>query len=117
MPTRLTGLTQTRYDLVQYQLPGMLHGSGQERAGGHLMTASPELRGDVTDVDGKIVKFYATDDVGHTTISSYTMSVTVLPSHTYYTDPDSPAYEGGLPSYITWMSDGQGIVPKPGIRC
>jgi len=64
---------------------------------------------DVTDVDGKIVKFHATDDAGHTTISSYMMSVTVLPSHTYWDTPESPAYEGGLPSYITWMSDGQGI--------
>lgn len=64
---------------------------------------------DVTDVDGKIVKFYASDDGGHTTISSYMMSATVLPSDIYYVDVATLPFEGGLPSYITWMSDGQGL--------
>jgi FlaG/FlaF family flagellin (archaellin) len=60
-------------------------------------------------VDGKIVKFYASDDAGHTTISSYMMSVTVLPSDTTIVPIETLPFEGGLPSYITWMSDGQGI--------
>ncbi len=64
---------------------------------------------DVTAVDGKIVKFHATDDAGHTTVSSYMMSVTVLPSNTVEITNPYPPSEGGLPSYITWMSDGQGI--------
>ncbi len=64
---------------------------------------------DVTAVDGKIVKFYATDDAGHTTVSSYMMSVTVLPSDTTIVPIETLPFEGGLPSYITWMSDGQGI--------
>ncbi len=64
---------------------------------------------DTTLFDGKIVKFYATDDAGHTIVSSYVMSVTVLPSDVEWYSEEYPPFEGGLPSYITWMSDGQGI--------
>ncbi|MGB2581771.1 MAG: VCBS repeat-containing protein, partial [Thermoplasmata archaeon] len=64
---------------------------------------------DTTLFDGKIVKFYATDDAGHTIVSSYMMSVTVLPTDIDWYSEEYPPFEGGLPSYITWMSDGQGV--------
>ncbi|MDH3364575.1 MAG: FG-GAP-like repeat-containing protein [Thermoplasmata archaeon] len=62
----------------------------------------------VSNIDGKMIKIHAWDDAGHETISSYVVSVTVLPFDIDYYQINE-AFEGGLPSYITWMNDGQGF--------
>ena len=61
----------------------------------------------VTDMDGKVIKIHAKDDAGHTTVSSFVVSITVLPTDIEY---QTGVYdvEGGIPAYITWKSDGQG---------
>jgi FlaG/FlaF family flagellin (archaellin) len=67
--------------------------------------------GEITDVvslvDGKMIKIHAWDDAGHETVSSYVLSVTVLPSDTVYTEALYDV-EGGIPRWITYKSDGQG---------
>ena len=57
--------------------------------------------------DGHIIKIYAWDYAGHGTISSYVLSVTILPSDILYQDSLYDV-EGGIPRWITYKSDGQG---------
>jgi len=66
-----------------------------------------EITDDVSLVDGKIIKIHAWDDAGHETVSSYVLSVTILPSDILYTDSLYDV-EGGIPRWITYKSDGQG---------
>ena len=63
---------------------------------------------DVAEVDGKIIKIHASDLAGHTTVSSFVVTVTVLPTDIDYYQINEE-FEGGLPAYITWMNDGQGF--------
>ncbi len=67
-----------------------------------------DITNDVTTIDGALIKIHAMDDAGHETVSSYRLSVTILPTDINYYERTMD-FEGGLPSYITWMSDGQGF--------
>jgi len=68
--------------------------------------------GDITTVDGKVIKIHARDDAGHETVSSYVVSVTILP-----TEPgditggdDGPDTAGeGYPPWLVYGSGGQGF--------
>ena len=64
----------------------------------------------VTEADGKILKVHAWDEAGHETVSSYEISVTILPTNTiYYPADETPVeYTDGLPPYISYTSGGQG---------
>ena len=67
-----------------------------------------DITDDVKTIDGTLIKIHASDEAGHETVSSYRLSVTILPVDIDYY-PRTDDFEGGLPSYITWMSDGQGF--------
>jgi FlaG/FlaF family flagellin (archaellin) len=66
--------------------------------------------GDVEDVDGKMIKIHARDNAGHETISSYVVSVTVLPTEYLPPDTNLPDYlSEGYPPWLTYAGGGQGF--------
>ncbi len=66
------------------------------------------ITGNASAIDGTLLKIHAWDQAGHETVSSYMVTVTVLPTDIDFYQINEP-FEGGLPSYITWMNDGQGF--------
>jgi hypothetical protein len=60
---------------------------------------------DVAAVDGAVILIYASDDAGHTAISSYILHVTTLPTDVKYypSNPFGPE-TNGLPLYLTYVS-------------
>jgi FlaG/FlaF family flagellin (archaellin) len=63
----------------------------------------------VTEVDGHMIKIHAWDTaaIPHETVSSYVVSVTVLPVDLLPYSPNMPFFDG-IPWWITDVSDGQG---------
>jgi FlaG/FlaF family flagellin (archaellin) len=65
--------------------------------------------GDVEAVDGHVIKIHAKDLAGHETISSYVVSVTVLPTEYLSPDTNLPDYlSEGYPPWLTYAGGGQG---------
>ncbi len=63
----------------------------------------------VTNADGKVLIIYAEDSAGHITVVPFKLTITVLPSDiTNIYTPDEPT-EGGMPSYIKNINEGQGF--------
>jgi len=62
----------------------------------------------VSQLDGKMLYIYASDEAGHTTISSFKMSVTVLPVDLTNIYTPIEVGSGGLPAYLTFVNDRQG---------
>lgn len=80
---------------------------GYEAASGDWYRWDYGTISNVAAVDGKILRIFASDSLGHQTISSYVMEVTILPAvpvtNLY------PAYTSlgtsGLPAYLSYVSD------------
>jgi len=72
---------------------------------------------DTTQIDGHVIMIYAQDNHGHQSVSSFVMSVTVLPVQPVAI-PNPPIIPplgtGGLPLYLTWFGEdmGFGIYPE-----
>ena len=64
---------------------------------------------EVTDVDGKVLIIYAEDAAGHTTIVPFKLTIIVLPTDIDYYPADQTPQEGGMPSYIKNINEGQGF--------
>ncbi len=73
-------------------------------SGGWFRWDYPNMADDAEAIDGKFLIIHAQDLAGHESISSFRISVVILPSDTknYYTD--TPTDEGGLPSYLSFSS-------------
>lgn len=82
--------------------------TGVPRNGGWFEWAFIEVADDVRAVDGKVIVICAKDDEGLTTVVPYKLSVIVLPSDIYNIEAYDEPQEGGMPSYITKISYGQG---------
>lgn len=70
------------------------------------------------DLDGGLIIIHAWDLAGHQAISSYVLSITVLPTNTIINEvePEQQDYSGdsNLPSYIRWFfaNQGFGVFPE-----
>jgi hypothetical protein len=64
-----------------------------------------------TELDGKVIMIYAWDRAGHKAVSSFVVQVTILPVDTVITNNTmtEEVGEGGLPAYLSWISDKQGF--------
>jgi FlaG/FlaF family flagellin (archaellin) len=64
-------------------------------------------------LDGAVIWIYATDLAGHTTTSTFILSLLELPTdtqfNTEYIEIHQETGESGLPSYIKWISGNQGF--------
>ena len=73
---------------------------------GYLMYDSEVL-------DGAVIWIYATDLAGHTTTSTFILSLVELPTDTQFNteiiEINQETGESGLPSYIKWISGNQGF--------
>jgi len=63
-----------------------------------------DITEDVAEIDGKVLVTHARDLAGHEAMSSYTISVVIIPVDTRIINIDTPTGEGGLPSYISFSS-------------
>ncbi|MEW5748117.1 MAG: FG-GAP-like repeat-containing protein [Candidatus Thermoplasmatota archaeon] len=68
-----------------------------------------DVANDSVAIDGKTLKIHAMDAAGHTTSVGYELSVIVLPTDIDWYPADTTPQEGGMPSYITNINDGQGF--------
>ncbi len=77
--------------------------------GGWFEWEFTDVADDSIAIDGKTLKIFAEDAAGHTTEVGYELSVIELPTELQpiYTYEDTG--EGGIPAYITHVSDGQGF--------
>lgn len=69
------------------------------------------LRYDASDLDGAILFIHASDLAGHTSVSTFVMSVVILPTDVnLYPAPNPQEQQGeyGLPAYLHFDSEGQG---------
>ncbi|MGD9962788.1 MAG: type IV pilin, partial [Thermoplasmata archaeon] len=64
---------------------------------------------EVSEVDGKVLVIYAEDAAGHTTIVPFKLSIIVLPTDIDFYPADQTPQEGGMPSYIKNINEGQGF--------
>jgi hypothetical protein len=77
--------------------------------GGWFRWDFSDVATDVLRIDGKTLIIYAEDEEGLTTVVPFKLTVIQLPTDIeWYEDPDEPQ-EGGMPSYITKVSEGQGF--------
>jgi len=75
-------------------------------------TSHPEkLLYSAVNLDGAVVIIHASDKLGHETVSTFTIDITILPTDVLA--PYEPTFlygnypgEGGLPAYLTWSSPG-----------
>ncbi|UCE80770.1 MAG: type IV pilin N-terminal domain-containing protein, partial [Methanobacteriota archaeon] len=65
------------------------------------------IASDVSAIDGKMIKIHARDEAGHETVSSFIVTVTVLPTNILKL-PWTPTYGGVLYDFLTDISAGQG---------
>ncbi len=68
-----------------------------------------DVANDSIAIDGKTLLIHAMDAAGHTTTVGYELSVIVLPTDIDWYPADTTPQEGGMPSYITNVNDGQGF--------
>ena len=68
-----------------------------------------DVANDSAKIDGRTLIIYAEDAAGHRTSIGYELSVIVLPTDIDYYPADTTPQEGGMPSYITNVNDGQGF--------
>jgi len=65
------------------------------------------------DIDGRVILIHAWDKAGHQAVSSFVMTITILPTNIEYQSPvpqeGPPSSDSNLPSYIRWFYDNQGF--------
>ncbi|UCE44967.1 MAG: VCBS repeat-containing protein [Methanobacteriota archaeon] len=66
------------------------------------------ITSNVALIDNKIIKIHAKDTADHETVSSFVVTVTILPSDQYYLPSQDPQFEGGVPSWLSHIGNGQG---------
>jgi len=77
--------------------------------GGWFEWSFNDVADDAAQIDGKTLVIHATDSAGHTTTVGYELSVIVLPTDIDYYPADATPQEGGMPSYIKNINEGQGF--------
>lgn len=68
-----------------------------------------DVANDSALIDGKTLVIHAQDAAGHRTTVAYELSVIVLPTDIDYYPADTTPQEGGMPSYIKNINEGQGF--------
>ncbi|MGQ9587718.1 MAG: type IV pilin, partial [Thermoplasmata archaeon] len=72
---------------------------------------SGTLRYNASDLDGAVLFIHASDKAGHSSVSTFVMSVVILPTDVNLypaPNPQEPQGEYGLPLYLHFDSEGQG---------
>ena len=68
-----------------------------------------DVANDAILIDGKTLIIYAEDAAGHRTTVGYELSVIQLPTNTEIVERTEELQEGGMPSYIKNINEGQGF--------
>jgi len=90
---------------------GVSHDNYERTSGGWFEWDYIDVANDSTDVDGKALIIHARDQAGHESVSTFIISVIVLPVDIVYssTTTSQAVGEGGLPAYLSWISQRQGF--------